>query len=122
MRIKQVLAFLGAATLSLSAFADPSIAPSSAVANATLAQGGAPTMYRLNAQEAQHMRGAFRLADGRTITITNKASKLFVDMDGKREELVPVGPQQFVGRDTGARVSFNQVPYADEVVVNVAAR
>jgi len=122
MRNKQVLVFLGALMLSVSALADPSIAPSSAMANAAQPQGGTAVMYRLSAQEAQHMRGAFRLADGRTITVTSRASKLFVDMDGKREELVPVGPQQFVGRDTGARVSFNQVPYADEVVVNVAAR
>jgi hypothetical protein len=49
-------------------------------------------------------------------------SKLYVDLDGKREELVPVASNKFVTRDTGATVAFNQVPFADEVVVNQAAR
>jgi hypothetical protein len=49
-------------------------------------------------------------------------NKLYVDLDGKREEMVPVAPKTFVTRDTGATVAFNQVPFADEVVVNQAAR
>jgi hypothetical protein len=68
------------------------------------------------------MRGSFQLSDGRTITVTNKMNKLYVELDGKREEMVPVGPKKFVTRDTGATVAFNQVPFADEVVVNQAAR
>ena len=121
MRIQQALAFIGAATLSLSAFADPSVAPMSSMAGSVLVQG-APHAYRLTLDEAEHMRGAFRLTDGRTITVTNRMNKLYVDLDGKREEMVPVGPKKFVTRDTGAIVAFNQVPFADEVVVNQAAR
>jgi hypothetical protein len=121
MRIVQALVLAAAATVSMSAFADPSIAPSSATANAVVASstyGG----YRLTTDEAAHMRGTFRLADGRTITVTSRMSKLYVDLDGKREELVPVASNKFVTRDTGATVAFNQVPFADEVVVNQAAR
>jgi hypothetical protein len=121
MRIVQALAFLGAATLSISAFADPSIAPSPATASAVMAPS-TPYAHRLTLDEAEHMRGAFRLTDGRTITITNRMNKLYVDLDGKREELVPVAPKKFVTRDTGAILAFNQVPYADEVVVDQAAR
>ena len=121
MRIQQALAFIGAATLSLSAFADPSIAPSSATASAVMAPSS-HSAYRLSQDEAEHMRGSFQLTDGRTITVTNKMNKLFVELDGKREELVPVGPKKFITRDTGATVAFNQVPFADEVVVNQAAR
>jgi hypothetical protein len=121
MRIHQALAFVGAATLSLSAFADPSVAPMSATASSVLVQSS-PHAYRLTLDEAEHMRGAFRLADGRTITVTNRMNKLYVDLDGKHEELVPVGPKKFLTRDTGAIVAFNQVPFADEVVVNQAAR
>jgi hypothetical protein len=120
MRIVQALAFTAAATLSLSAFADPSIAPSSASASAVMASSH--SAYRLTQDEAEHMRGSFRLSDGRTITVTNKMNKLFVELDGKREELVPVAPKKFITRDTGATVAFNQVPFADEVVVNQAAR
>jgi hypothetical protein len=78
--------------------------------------------YRLTQDEAEHMRGTFRLTDGRTIMVTNRMNKLYVELDGKREELVPVGPKKFVTRDTGARIAFNQVPFADEVVVDQAVR
>ena len=122
MRIVQALVFAAAATLSLSAFADPSVAPSSATASAVMVSSSTPSAYRLTKDEAEHMRGSFRLTDGRTITVTNRMNKLFVDLDGKREELVPVAPKKFVTRDTGATVAFNQVPFADEVVVNQAAR
>jgi len=122
MRIVQVLAFTGVAALSMSACADPSVAPSSALGNTALAQVQPSMRYRLTKDEAEHMRGSFRLTDGRTITVTNRLNKLFVDLDGKREELVPVGPKTFVTRDTGTSVAFNQVPFADEVVVNQAAR
>ena len=122
MRIQQALAFIGAATLSMSAFADPSVAPSSATASAVMMSSPTQSAYRLTKDEAEHMRGSFRLTDGRMITVTNRMNKLFVDLDGKREELVPVAPKKFVTRDTGATVAFNQVPFADEVVVNQAAR
>ena len=121
MRIPPALAFIGAATLSLSAFANPSIAPSSAADHGAPAQAR-PMMYGLTADEAKHMRGAFRLDDGRTMTVTSRMNKLYVDMDGKHEELVPVGPNKFVMRDTGTTVAFNQVPFAEEVVVDEAAR
>jgi putative intracellular protease/amidase len=122
MRIVQALVFAAAATLSLSAFADPSVAPSSATASAVMVSSSTHSAYRLTKDEAEHMRGSFRLTDGRTITVTNRMNKLFVDLDGKREELLPVAPKKFITRDTGATVAFNQVPFADEVVVNQAAR
>jgi hypothetical protein len=121
MQIQQALAFIGAATLSVSAFADPSIAPSLGGGNTESAQARSHTMYRLTKDEARHMRGAFQLADGRTMTVTNRLSKLYVELDGKVEELLPVGPKQFVTRDSGTRVAFNKVPFADEVVVDQAA-
>ena len=122
MRIVQALAFAAAATLSLNAFADPSVAPSSATASAVMVSPSSHGAYRLTTDEAEHMRGSFRLTDGRTITVTNRMNKLYVDLDGKREEMVPVGPKKFVTRDTGATVAFNQIPFADEVVVNQAVR
>jgi hypothetical protein len=121
MRIVQALAFAAAATLSLSASADPSIASSSASASAVTVPSSY-SAYRLTTDEAEHMRGSFSLTDGRTITVTNRMNKLFVDLDGKREEMVPVAPKKFVTRDTRAQIAFNQVPFADEVVVNQAAR
>jgi hypothetical protein len=122
MRIPHVLAFLGAAILSTSALADPSIAPSQSTGNSVQVQVQPSMAYRLTKDEADHMRGAFRLADGRTMTVTSRMNRLFVELDGKREEMVPVGPNRFVSRDSGTRLEFNRVPFADEVVVDQAAR
>ena len=122
MRIQHVLAF-AAATLSVSAFADPSFNVSrSATANNVLVPGGASTnsLHRLSPADAERMQGAFRLEDGRVLTLTHQHDKLFVELDGKREELLPVGHKRFVARDSGTQVAFNQVPFADEVVVNQA--
>jgi hypothetical protein len=123
MRIQHVLAFAAAATLSVSAFAEPSfnVSPSNS-ANSVLVQGGAGanSLHRLTPAEAEHMKGAFRLEDGRILTVTNKRNKLFVELDGKSEELLPVGQNRFVARGSGTRVAFNQVPYADRVVLDMA--
>lgn len=121
MRIQHILTFAAAVTLSLSACADPSIAPAANPATGTvLVQAKASPGHRLTAQEAQGMRGAFQLSDGRRLTLSNQNNKLFVEMDGKREELVPVGDKRFVARDSGTGLAFNQVPYADEVTVSPA--
>jgi len=120
MRIHQFLAFIGAATLSLSALADPSVAGTLAVAGT--AHNGAQPTYHLDRNDARHMRGTYLLDDGRTVVIVNEGGKLFADLDGKREELVRVDWAKFESRDSGARLSFNRIPYADEVVVNQAAR
>jgi hypothetical protein len=120
MRISKILVLAGiAATVSASAFADPSLPP----AGTTVTVQATPSrLYRLTPDEALHMKGVFRLDDGRVMKLTNQRTKLFVEFDGKTEELVPIGPQRFVARDSGARFAFDQVPYADEVTINQAAR
>jgi hypothetical protein len=45
---------------------------------------------------------------------------VFAEFDGKREEVVPVGANRFVSRDTGAELTFNRVPFGDEVILNQA--
>lgn len=121
MRIQHVLAFSAAAILSASAYADPSIPAASASANTVTVQASPARNFRLSAVDATHMKGAFQLEDGRVITVSNQQAKLFVELDGKQEELVQVAPQRFITRETGARVAFDQVPYAGEVTVNQAA-
>lgn len=118
MKILETLAFLGAATLSVSAFAAPNNLPSQ---GADSALAGARGQTRLSPDEVQDMQGVFRLADGRRLTVMDRQSKLFIELDGKREELLPVGPNRFVSHDTGTRITFNQVPFADRVVVDQAA-
>jgi hypothetical protein len=120
MRISQVLAFAAAAaTFSVSAFADPSI-PATHAANTVLVQASPHAAYHLSPDEARHMVGTFQLDDGRTLTVTSQRSKVFAEFDGKREELVPTGGNRFVSRDSGAELTFDRVPFADEVVLNQA--
>jgi len=79
-------------------------------------------MYRLTADDARHMRRSFDLSDGRTLVVTSERSRLYAELDGKTEELVPVAANTFVARDSHTRLTFNNVPYADEVVVAPAAQ
>jgi len=117
MRIYPVLAFLGAAALSLPALAGPSVAPPSAGVHAAVGQRATPSVSPLRWDEVRHMHGAYLLTDGRTVTITSEGRTLFADLDGRREELVRVGESRFVMRETGTGLAFNRLQYADEVVV-----
>ena len=119
MRLSHVLAFAATAIVSVSACADPAI-PVTHAANTVLVQAAPHAGYKLTPDEARHMVGTFALDDGRTLTMTSRQSKVFAEFDGKREELVPVGPTRFVSRDTGAELTFNRVPFGDEVVLNQA--
>lgn len=118
MQTFKTLAFLGAAALSMSAFAAPNNVPSQ---GADMSAAGTHGQYKLSPDEVSDMQGVFRLADGRRLTVLDRQSKLFIELDGKREELTPVGPNRFVSHDTGTRITFNQVPFADRVVVDQAA-
>jgi predicted heme/steroid binding protein len=121
MRIHPVLAFVGAATLSLSACAEPVVVSPTAAANSTvLVQANANPAYKPAPGEVQDMKGAFHLEDGRTLTLSNNGNKVFAELDGKREELLPVAENRFRGRESGTGVTFNRVPFGDEVVVTPA--
>jgi len=123
MRIQHVLGFAAAVALSAIACAEPSVPPSqanlpAAPGNVVAVQGSALSAYRLPAGEARHMKGTFRLADGRTLVLTDSRNRLFAELDGKREELVPLGQNSFVARESGTRLAFDSVPFATEVVVS----
>lgn len=121
MRIQHLLAFAGAAFLSLTACADPNIVSApNAASDTVLAQTVFAPGYRLTPDEATHMQGAFKLDDGRVMKVSSRGSHLFVELDGKREELMPAGAKGFVARDSGTRVAFDRVPFAEEAVVSQA--
>jgi len=105
MRIYPVLAFLGAAALSLPALAGPSVAPPSAGVHAAVGQRATPSVSPLRWDEVRHMHGAYLLTDGRTVTITSEGRTLFADLDGRREELVRVGESRSAP-PAGARPVF----------------
>ena len=118
MRISHVLA-VAAATLSVSACAAPSgsIEPSSH-ANTVRVNAAPHSLSKLTQDDARHMAGTFQLEDGRLLVLTSKRSTLFAEFDGRREELVPAGGNSFVSRDTGARLTFDQVPFGAEVTLD----
>ncbi|HEX8787484.1 MAG TPA: hypothetical protein VF793_14960 [Telluria sp.] len=120
MRTSHILAFAAAATLSVSAFAggNGTSVPSSQAASTVTVNAMPHALYKLSPSDAQHMVGTFQLDDGRLMVLTNKRSTLFADFDGKREELVPVGANRFVSRDTGAELTFDRVPFGGEVVLS----
>ena len=122
MRISHILAFAAVSTLSVSAFAEPSgsITPASQSASTVTVNAAMHSMYKLTPAEAQGMVGTFKLDDGRLLVLTSKRSTLYADFDGKREELLPVGENRFVSRDSGAVLTFNQVPFGSEVKLNQA--
>lgn len=118
MRIHHVLAFAAAATLSLSAFADPAIPPAPNAANVVTIEAGNSAAFRLAPGEAQHMRGTFQLDDGRMLVLTDSGNRLYAQLDGKREQLVPKGQNRFLAKSTGTMLTFDRVPFATDVVVS----
>jgi hypothetical protein len=116
MRIKHVLAFLGAAAVSTCAFAEPSLpASASADANTVIVQGGASPAVRLTPAEAHEANGSFLLDDGRVLTLSNRGSKVFVELDGKREELLPVSRTRFVARTSGDELAVSSPRFPETV-------
>lgn len=120
MRIQHVLAFAAAAALSLSAFAGPAIAPSPNAANVVTIEAGNSAAFRLPPGEAQHMKGTFQLDDGRMLVLSNSGNRLYAELDGKREQLVPKGQNRFLARSSGTMLTFDRVPFATDVVVSSA--
>ena len=45
---------------------------------------------------------------------------VLAEFDGKREELVPLSGNRFVSRDTGAQLTFDEVPFGMEVKLDQA--
>jgi hypothetical protein len=116
MRIQQVLAFLGAAAVSTLALAEPALPVAvSADGGTVVVRGDASRVIHLTPGQAQGTNGSFRLDDGRTLRLTSRNSKVFMEVDGKREELLPVSPTEFVARDSGAQVALDEEAFAGTV-------
>ncbi len=122
MQIRHILAFASAAILSLSAHAQQQT-PDQSAGSRVMVQGNQQgqqrqQLSRLTVGEAEFMnRVYFRMEDGRILKLSNQGAKLYGELDGKREELVQVGAERFVGRRSGNTVSFDQIPFADTVVL-----
>jgi hypothetical protein len=116
MRITPVLAFLGAAALSTCALAEPSL-PGSAGAdgNTVGVQAGASPALRLTPSEAEDATGSFGLEDGRVLKLSSQDSRIYMELDGKREELLPVSRTRFVARASGAELAVDSLHFPEKV-------
>jgi hypothetical protein len=115
MRIKPVLAFLGAAALSTAAFAAPAPVSVSPDGSTVTVHGDTSPVYRLSAAQAEDTNGAFRLQDGRVLRLTSRYTKVYMEVDGKREELLPLSSTEFVAAQSGDRIALDRADYAGNV-------
>jgi antitoxin (DNA-binding transcriptional repressor) of toxin-antitoxin stability system len=115
MRIKQILAFLGAAAVSTAVLAAP--VSVSADGNTVTVHGDTSPVYRLTPGQAQDTNGAFKLEDGRVLRLTNHDRKVFMEVDGKREELLPLSRTEFVAARSGDRVALDEEAFAGKVTL-----
>ncbi|MGB9110667.1 MAG: hypothetical protein WCC39_18420 [Telluria sp.] len=115
MRIKQVLAFLGAAAVSSAVFAAPAPVSLSADGNTVTVHGDASPVHRLSPAQAEDTNGSFRLQDGRVLRLTSRYTKVYMEVDGKREELLPLSATEFVAAQSGDRVALDKADYAANV-------
>jgi hypothetical protein len=122
MRIKQVLAFLGAAAVSTCALAEPAPISVSADGSTVVVQGNAIPVYHLAPSQAEEVSGAFKLEDGRMLKLTNWQNKVFMELGGEREELLPVSDTRFVAPRSGAQLALDRDSFADKVTLTPVGR
>jgi hypothetical protein len=123
MRIKQVLAFCGAAAVSTLALAGPALPVDvSADGNTVFVQGNASPLVHLTPHEAEDATGSFRLDDGRTLRLTSHHNKIFMEVDGTREELLPVSRTRFVARNSGAELALDALTFPQKVALTQLRR
>jgi hypothetical protein len=115
MRIKQVLAFLGAATASTMVLAAPAPVSVSDDGSTVYVAGNASPLVRLSEEDATNAQGTFRLQDGRMLRLTNRGNKMFMDLDGRHQELLPTSRTHFVARHTGAELAVDALHFPEKV-------
>jgi DNA-binding beta-propeller fold protein YncE len=115
MRIKQVLAFLGAATASTMVLAAPAPVSVSEDGGTVYVAGNASRLVRLSEADATNAQGTFRLQDGRILRLTNRGRKMFMELEGQHQELLPTSRTHFVARHTGAELAVDDLHFPEQV-------
>jgi len=112
MRLARLALFAAAAVVSLTSAAQPLTATNPDVVNVRAAQ---PKKVYVDPLMYQHMQGAYKLDDGRTLHVTAKGRKLYADLGDGPQEIVHVGRDRFeaVGKDVSVR--FDGAPFPDAV-------
>lgn len=119
MRASTLLTFLGAVTLSVSAFAaPPSVTP----------DAGSTAMVSVQTIQGQHRKytpadvdgivGSYKMSDGQTLRVSLEQRKLFAEVGERKTEIVAAGPATFVSRADDLTLVFEQLPFASEVALS----
>ena len=65
--------------------------------------------YRLTPQDFKYYKGNYQLSNGKTMWVSDLGRRYFAQVDGERRvELIPVGYNVFVVRDSDRIVMFDQ--------------
>jgi hypothetical protein len=68
-----------------------------------------PLRYRVQMEEFNEQKGKFILSNGKSMTVTNRGSRFYAEIDGERRaELIPVGRDVYIARDRDMMVLFNE--------------
>jgi hypothetical protein len=119
MRIPTLLAILGAATLSASAFAAPAtVTPDAGSAATVPVQTIQGAHHTLHAEDVNGVVGRYQLSDGQALRVSFQHRKLFADVGNRKTELVPAGRNTFVSLDDDMKLVFDQQASANEVVIS----
>lgn len=107
MRTKHLALFAAVAVLSLSA----SAAPQSAADVVEVRAAPAGPAY-VNPVMHRNMQGVYKLDDGRTLKISSKGRKLYVDAGAGASQIVHVGGNRFeaIGKDVSLRFDHDMYP------------
>ena len=114
MRIKPVLVFLGAAAVATCALAEPTLP--------VTVQGGASPLVHLTPDEAHDAAGSFKLEDGRMLKLSSRSSKVYMELDGRREQLLPVAQTRFVARTSGDQLALDELHFPQTVTLTQLRR
>lgn len=117
MRICKMLLAAAAATVAVGAGAAPS-STSEVSAKMMTVQTITGESARLTDADAATLAGAYALSNGEVLRVSYERHRLYADMGQRKTELVPTGRSSFAGRGTSLQFTFDQVPFATDVVIN----
>lgn len=64
------------------------------------------------------MAGSYALPDGRVAQLSVDDARLYIDLGGQQEELVPVAPGRYATRDGSLALRYRPGPRRDDIVLD----
>lgn len=104
-------------TLATAADAPAGAAPADGGSDMITVQTISAMSHRMPSADAATLAGAYPLSNGELLRVSFERNRLYADLGQRRTELVQTGRTNFVGRGTGMQFTFDQVPFATDVVI-----